>query len=624
MFPADMNRGSFPRNANSQREEVVPPTQITGDALEQAGQDVLHGLGLDSFGGRRQVRFRDLDPSGTYPQHDHIEIDYLVPNGNYCAVGEITSRVSASNMESKYRAFIRTFHILETIAARLPEFTVAERNNFWTQLGVPPENTHSFRQVRSLRGFVVCTSLERYDVKFDEADRVAAFYAADWRRIKAYQQAIGEYGKPLILHALDIPHSPTPQTVTLSAATGHAISVLHDKRITGGSGPLCNIYTFEVSPYNILPASQVFRADQLPYLGTGLPRNYQRPLDSEKLTAIRTRLLGDPDFVFPGSILVVLSAAAQCSDNQIDIPQSYGAISVVDGQHRLFSYANAPVASVQRPNARIAVMAVEFQTESQEEVEFESARTFIEVNTNQSPVSPAHLYTIKYPILGDTGVGALAAQVLIGVNERRGALYGLLDTNQEVVGIIPPLTLLSSLRSYLRPERLRRVADATRGAKYKRRQGYERLFGLADLYSLVGRSTAGADLNAAGFIRAAVSCVGRYFDIIRDVFPSDWPERRGPVKRSSMKYAKFIAALIKLLHTFTDEGLNWQEIKVELQKIRRNVLRARNESAATRIVFRENDTAIPDASNRTGDIFKFLEANRRAKTPISRIIRSTR
>jgi hypothetical protein len=598
----------------------MPP--VTGDALEEEGRLVITGLGLKCLAGRRQARFVDLDPTGTYSASDHIEIDYLIPNGSYCAVGEITSRANTSGAESKHRRFIRGFNTLEGIAARLPTYTVAQREQFWRELGVPATDLIHFRRVRALRGAFICTELEKYDVRFDDVDRVASFFAADWRRLKGYKTAIGQYGSPLLLHTLDIEPEPTAQSITLSAATGHKLSRISDRRITGGGGPRCDIYTFDVSPYDILPAARVFRADQLPFLGSGEQRNYQRPLDAAKLADIRTKLLRDPDFVFPGNILVILSPDAQCGEDQLIVPKRYGSFSVVDGQHRLFSYADPDLAALQREQARISVMAVSFRTDDDDEVERESARTFIEVNTNQSTVSAAHLYAIKYPILGESDVIALTAQVLIRVNERRGALYGLLDTNQEVEGVIPPLTLLTSLRAYLRADRLRRVAEASRGVRQRRRRGYENALDVTDLYTLVGRDGTEANFNAEAFISAAVKGVGRYFDLIARVFPGDWPQRRGAPKHSSMRYAKFIAALIKLLQTFTDEGLNWSEIEAELRKIRRNVLRARNVKSTTRLVFSERSVAVPDAADRTTDILRFLEANRRAKTSISRITRA--
>src|SRR5688500_1161227 len=103
---------------------------LTGDPLEVYGREVLASLGLPCISGRRQVLLRRLDPSGSHPRNDHIEIDYLIPMGRAAALGEITSRGS-NNLDRKHRAFVRAFHLVEGMVERLPQQTVARRNSFW-------------------------------------------------------------------------------------------------------------------------------------------------------------------------------------------------------------------------------------------------------------------------------------------------------------------------------------------------------------------------------------------------------------------------------------------------------------------------------------------------------------
>ena len=129
------------------------------------------------------------------------------------------------------------------------------------------------------------------------------------------------------------------------------------------------------------------------------------------------------------------------------IPKKFGAISVIDGQHRLFSYANDYIEALCQEHSKIMVTAIKFRDENQENLTQYSAYTFIEINSNQTKVHYSHTDAIAYEILNQTNPRALAAQVIFIANKRRrSSLFGLFDTHQTLYGKIQTMTVLTVLK----------------------------------------------------------------------------------------------------------------------------------------------------------------------------------
>jgi len=571
-------------------------TELTGRKLQDFGEEVFTRMGLVCVSQLNQARLIEIDPSGSYSENEHLELDYLIPVEDTCLIGEITGCKNSSDIKRKYDLFRRHYNIitgrgLDERALRL--------------LGVPDNRLVNFRDITKVKGFFIATRVEKYDVDLSKVQNIVCFYKAEWDLLNEYAECIGPYARH---HFLDLFGGVGTRRRRLLEV--HPIATRH-KKVVGGNVGLADLYTFEASPYELLPMARVYRRDTLPDLTSKSEEKYQRALIPDKLKRIRDELLTDIDFMFPNSILVVLSTDCQYDqkENTLRIPDVYGAISVIDGQHRLFSYADEKVQDRLGNGCKIMVTAIQFRGADEKAVLRYSAKTFIEINTNQTRVRPTHIDAIRYEILEETGPRAIAAQIILRANERKGALYGLFDTNQTKLGIIPATTVLTALKAITNLEAIQSLQGVTKGTRARKRHGYETLFG-ASINELS---------NAEKLIERGTACFVQYFNHVATIFSHDWP-KRGQGNPSSLKFAKMIAGFVKLLGQFIAEGFDWDTVKIELKRIRANIMQLQRMKCYNKLLFDPAHRDIPNAQPSATDDYRFLNSNRQRPTSI-RVIR---
>lgn len=577
---------------------MIDVDNLEGRELENAAQEIFTRMGLVCVHRLNQAQLLKLNPSGSYSSGEHLELDYLIPYQKCCIVGEITARKNAKNVERKHQAFRDHLNLLKSL--RLNE-------RIWLELGVPEEYLPQFREVEIIRGSFITTNLQKFDVDLPEVADLACFYKADWDLIVEYSLGIGKYSKYHFLNLFDIREEEGYRPLHIKEDP-HGLMRTPNKKIASGGVGMADLYTFEASPYDLFPMARVYRRDMLPDLSSISADKYQRPLILDKLGKIRNKLLTSRDFMFPNSILVVLSNDCQYSpeDKSLLIPDTYGAISVIDGQHRLFSYADENVFSRIGENCKIMVTAIQFKDADDETIQKYSAKTFIEINTNQTRVRTTHLDAIAYAVLGDTSSRAIAAQIILQVNGKRGKLYGLFDTNQSNLGVIQSTTVLSELKVLTN---LKHIQGLQRGENLLEYKGYQNLFG-----------TVVPDLcDAESLIKYGVQCFEQYFNKVAYVFMHDWPER-GTNRTSSLSYSKVFASFVKLLVQFISEGLDWQNVKTDLEAIKNNLMLLRNVTSYDTALFDETDQNIPNSRPSTKDNYNFLMANRENPTSIKDVM----
>jgi DGQHR domain-containing protein len=479
-------------------------------------------------------------------------------------------------------------------------------SGFWRALGVPDPSLREFLSVERLVGFFVTTSLEKFDVDLEEAQGVGVFFKRDWELLKAYRETISSYAKPHFLARLGIT-LPTAHTA-LRIAEGLIRS--RGRRVASGDVGAADVYTFVVSPYEILDAAQVFRRDELPDLSPNAGRDYQRPLLPKKLAAMRQMLLGTQDFMFPSSILVVLSADCNHSrDHGLMIPKSYGAIEVIDGQHRLFSYASQEVERYCRSNAKLMVTAIHFQEHDPAQIRQYNGRTFVEINTTQTRVPASHVHAIAYSLLGDTKPRSLGAEVIIRLNARDGVIRGLFATSQTSLGPIQATTVLTVLHPLTNLAKLHALAHRSGASAHRRRQGLSNLLGLTTLEAVA----------AEDVVRLTTIALEHYLRIVHRTFQLDWPAR-GSTNTSSLAFAKMFAAFIRLMRAFIGEGLDWATVETELVRLRTNLLALRRRRKYGAVLLDSADPRIPGSGPSINQDFKFLQENRARPTPVQRVV----
>ncbi len=569
--------------------------ELDGAKLQDFAQAIFAEMGFICVHNLSHVALQSLDEGGSYSKGENLEVDFLIPWGRTCLVGEITGRSNERDVRNKYQKFRQSHQIISRL-------NVAD--NTWRLLGIPETHLRAFRDVSEFKGMFIATKLERFDVDLSAVQNIACFYRSDWRVLVAYSKTIGPYAKYHFAQRLDLTAESDDEAITKGE---NRLLVTRHRFITSGDMGLADLFTFEISPYKLLPVAKVHRRDELPNLSPD--PDYQRPLIAKKLKDIRERLLGEVDFMFPSPILVVLSNESTFDGETLIVPKKHGAVSVIDGQHRLFSYAQEELAETIMDTSKIMVTAVKFCDATQDQIARFSAKAFIEINTNQTRVSLTHLDAIAYPVLADTSARAIAAQIILRVNETKGSLYGLFQTSQTGLGIIPTATVLSSLKAITNLERIRRLQNAARGSSLTRRNGYENLFE-APLDSL---------LDPEVLINRGSACLVRYFNLVKREFEHDWP-KRGQTLGTSLEYSKVMAGFVKLLWEFISEGLDWASVQVTLGNVRSNVLRLRERESYESVLFDPNDPRIPDYRPSSTDDFRFLRANRLFPTSIAAVM----
>ncbi|WP_293125736.1 DGQHR domain-containing protein [Okeania sp. SIO1I7] len=220
-----------------------------------------------------------------------------------------------------------------------------------------------------------------------KVEDVVIFYKSDFIRLSEYSKNIGKWTRNYFLNKFYLNHR-THNSISIYEKNHELIRSTNkqiSKKYEDNDARLSDLYTFTISPYEILDIVHVYRQDELPSLQDSSTYNYQRPLNPDKLKEIRKNLLTDCDFIFPSNILVILSKECKYmkdgdGNSCLYIPKKYGSISVIDGQHRLFSYADENVKLMMQDDCKIMVTAVYFRTDEQEIITKFSARVFIEIN----------------------------------------------------------------------------------------------------------------------------------------------------------------------------------------------------------------------------------------------------
>ena len=493
-----------------------------------------------------------------------------------------------------------------------PPLTVASQNvNKFDPFNIPAQFRPLFSSVETYKGFFISTRLQVGDLNLEHLQDIAVYYRNDWDMLRYFVDCIFEYSKFPFLEKFDLNVGEMQAVDPGTAEPVLAIQQPHretERVISEGTGP-ADVYVFRESPANLLPIAKVFRRDELPDLSpTDLGGKYQRPLDRHKLCSIRSIIHDKPSFMFPNSIIAVLSADSfyREADSSLYIPQKYGSLTIVDGQHRLFSYAGSSLPGVStnpeqcpmvpdnvRQAAKVLVMAIKFRdVDEQNSIKY-AAKTFIEINRNHTRIPQRHLYLIEYDVLGATTGSALASKVILNCNSSQGAAQSLFKTYQLSTGILPIVTIIQELGRIL--DIKGRISTCS-GAEA---QGFERLLG--ETLSILEQPDA--------LVAAATGAMKHYFNLLRNTFGKDWPSSASV--KSSLRRAKFFAALIRLYDTMLKEGQDWQGIEDALNAINANVLKVRGMPNYDDVLFVEDisDTT-PTWRDTISDLHEFLDQNR--------------
>lgn len=417
------------------------------------------------FGHLGHKQIVHLFPNRAATSDEHVEFDHFLLYGDICIIAEISGLSDKRDVKEKYERFCDRVNLVREAsnpAAVLRKFDI------------PKESLYLLDSIRRVASFFIAGKHERYDVKIGELNQVPILYAADWRLICSYVESIGRYAQYPFLKLIGIaPEVDLERDLTFRASKN--LLSLGGRFLFRDSDIRANVFTFKTNPRDLLEIAEVFRRELMPVIEDGDGKMYQRPLDPKKLEQMRS-LVNNTDFMFPNTILVALDETCRldrASDDEQDIlhiPMVYGAVSVIDGQHRLFSYASEAIAEEVRQKASILVTALMFDTQDPAVVLRCAANTFVEINQTQKKISSAHIDEIAYSVLGRTYPRALAAQVIFRANRRPSnkSLSGLFRSRQTTGGVIEAATIISALHPFTNLDAIQKLAKGQRNVASRR------------------------------------------------------------------------------------------------------------------------------------------------------------
>ena len=563
--------------------------------LEKIGEELFKRIGLNCICGLGQIKLNDI--TSGYPEGEHIEFDYLIPESKLCLIGEITGRGNIRDIQKKFNKFIDQ---INKIKDRIGD------SEIWGKLGIQSQDIRLFREVTSIKGFFITTTKEKCDISLKNVDEIAIFYKSDLVRLHEYSENIGKWTKNYFLNHF------CPEYVPNNGITIYEESLIRSPDVKiSEMDTLADLYTFTKSPYDLLDITHVYRRDELPSL-TSSTYNYQRPLNYEKLKEIRKKLLTNQDFIFPSNILVILSKECKYSLDGIGkkylyIPNKYGNVSVIDGQHRLFSYANDNVQKIMKDDCKIMITTVQFKTYDEELIGQLSAKVFVEINANQTKVEIEHLDKITYD-LGSDDPKVIATRIIVELNSRnKFHQFFDISSGQTSQGIIESGMIIQTIKKITNITNIKKLENPRTDKTKAKKNGYEQLF-----------NTTITELSTREeLVKQGVILLERYFNEVFSVFRNDKPKSKTDPKTSFL-LAKFWSGWINLLIIFLEEGLDWNSLRNELNKIKDHVMELCKVESYNTSLFKPDDR-IPNSSHSPTKVCKFLNKNRKEPTSIQDI-----
>jgi len=174
------------------------------------------------------------------------------------------------------------------------------------------------------------------------------------------------------------------------------------------------LYTFPIEVKNLLKFAYVFRVEMNNILG----KSYQRLLKQRKINKIRTYLEKESGY-FPNNLIAVSEEELVFTEEErekeehahfvfgeLRLPDKPCYIEILDGQHRLYSYAAQP----DKQNHVLWVTIVKGLTP------VDRAKLFVTINKTQTPVPPPILWDL-YQISEPEGIRGRISKFVYQLNE---------------------------------------------------------------------------------------------------------------------------------------------------------------------------------------------------------------
>lgn len=463
---------------------------------------------------------------------------------------------------------------------------------------IPPSERSKFKKVKEWRYLYFGTADELIigKVKIDDYVQDPDFFS--FNRINIQYLAhladkIGEHGKFELLDHLRIPLEETDPDIENENKDVPTIK-LSDKKIRRGK--TVDLHAFKLNVRRLLMISKVMRYSSL---ASVIPEQaqdaYQRLLVEKKLEDMRKFIKKEKGSVaFPNAITAILSSEVEdTGKGKIRIPTKYGVLEVVDGQHRLLSFANADLSDDELKEIELFVIGVKFKEIAGGKLHQWAARTFVDINRNQTKVRTDLIYLILYTAMGERSPKSMAARALLELNIR--------DIRDQIPG---------QKTSILRGIFFSNPFEGKTPGGAKRVKVVTVINELAKLFDKNNVSLTGKLPEFDGLWKKYDKLVAKGADIINDyfekvaaVFSEDWAS-----KNSLIFSANYMAAFCKLLIYLRERGSTdiYQALNNIKAKTRDEMTNQNDTPGPSGELFNKGSKVVPDVK-RVSDIFEFLK-----------------
>lgn len=570
-----------------------------GKRFEKQVLRTLEKMGIKCYGDHGQIPLQVLHPRSQ--PGDHLEIDIVCLIENICILVETTTQ--KNNNSDKIIKFIRHCELVI-------DSPISKQELFSHFEGIPDDELLNFTGISDWRYLYIGRSSEliTQDLtreKYPDTDCLQIYNEENWEYFKILARTIKEDAKFEFLASIDInPNDIGDESLGRDTLDKKYLELSNKTLFSGETDVLANLFIVTFKPKELLRIARVLRYQGQPMaISSEASTNqhsggYQRILIPDKLKKIHEFVKNDPKVAFPTNLTLVLSNECRKDDSYLQIPSKYASIDVIDGQHRLFSYAlsNKQV----QDRARLIATAIKFNTDDVEKINQYAAQTFITINSQQTKVKRDLLYLISYDVLGDTSPESIAAKILKECDSRKRlsrifALSAFIKKNRFEQRPIPIISIVKELAKISKPEKLEAIR-----------------FTLDKQASDLGESEE--------LIKISVELLEKYFYHIAGVFSDDWGKAN-----SLLMCANYIGAFVRLLSVLVDCRFTIDRIRQELGEIKQNIVENYSEGRSQEhtAVFSPNAfqppengegeeplESIPNKTAGIPKIYRFLNENR--------------
>jgi len=349
---------------------------------------------------------------------------------------------------------------------------------------------------------------------------------------EAVAEAIKTYAKYEIIHALGIKTKEEKDT--------HRVLAVRFRQPTSRANQ--ELFMFTITPERLLKTSVIYRRAQ------GNARAYQRMLRKNRLPNIR-KFISKPEAILPTNIIVnlsdrvtvdevkeeefsdiagrpiTLSSPNACDLVVLNIPMEYASIELIDGQHRLYGFAEADAAT--RLEFNLPVLGVKGLDL------IKQGDTFVSINDNVRRMDPNLVSYLKYTeddaaCQKDSELMAIRLVVELSKTTPFNKSIRLLDFGKQTI----------TLKGF---------------------SGY-------DLRGLISPKGLLRQFYPNNKSDEYVQVLRMYFSIIKSLFETEWSDSNRYIVATNRGISAFLKLLKSILKT-TNGPLNQQEVNKYLKAL---------------------------------------------------------